>query len=196
MKELPNGNVEIGFKRPLANGTFGIELTPMALMRRLASLVPPPGNHDTCYFGVFAANANLRKKLVRPRRKHPDDCRLHPGCDPPQERIATIPDEKLDPLFGRQELLAAEGPQTAYIGWAHLMKRAWGIDALACRCGGQRKLVRYVTNPEKIREGLASLGLSSTGTQVAKARPSPQAEMFERSPDADGVDPPSPDFVA
>jgi hypothetical protein len=37
LKELPNGNIEVGFKRAHANGTTGIELKPMALMRRLAS---------------------------------------------------------------------------------------------------------------------------------------------------------------
>lgn len=112
----PNGNIEVGFKRALANGTTGIELKPMALMRRLASLVPPPGNHDTCYFGVFAPNAKRRSRLVR--------------------------------------------------------------------------------GPEKIREGLEKLGLWSEAPPLAKARRPPQVELFERRSDADGIDPPPPDFAA
>jgi hypothetical protein len=85
--EALDQNVEVGLKRPLANGTTGIELTPVAFMRRLASIVPPPGNHDTCYFGVFAPNAAWRSRLVRVPRKEPD-CPIHPGCEErdPQER--------------------------------------------------------------------------------------------------------------
>ena len=66
MSELRSGNIVIRFKRPQGNGRAAMELTPMALMRRLASLVPPPGSHDTTYHGVFAAHARLRKRLVRP----------------------------------------------------------------------------------------------------------------------------------
>ena len=37
MSELPSGNILIRFKRPQGNGRAAMELTPMALMRRLAS---------------------------------------------------------------------------------------------------------------------------------------------------------------
>jgi hypothetical protein len=65
-------------KRPLGNGVATIELTPMALLRRLASIVPPSGSHDTSYFGVFAAHSKWRRQLARPRRKDPEDCQTHP----------------------------------------------------------------------------------------------------------------------
>jgi hypothetical protein len=79
MRQLPSGKIELGLKRPLGNGLATIELTPMALLRRLASIVPPPGNRDTSYFGVFAAHSKWRRQLVRPRRKDPEDCQTHPG---------------------------------------------------------------------------------------------------------------------
>jgi hypothetical protein len=185
----------VGFKRPLVNGTTGLELTPMAFMRRLASLVPPPGNHDTCYFGVFAANAKRRRRLVRAAKKDPELCRSHPGCEPGQEQVTTLPDQ-IDPLFGREDQLVGEEPREAYIPWAALMKRVHGTDVLRCPCGGTQKVIGYDTDPEKIRQGLEQLGLSGEAPKIAKARRPAQEEIFDRTPDSDGVAPPSPDYVA
>jgi len=50
----------------------------------------------------------------------------------------------------------------------------------------------YVTDAEMIREGLERLGLSGEAPKSAKVRRPPQEETFERTPDSDGVDPPSP----
>ena len=44
--------------------------------------------------------------------------------------------------------------------WAHLMRRAFDIDVLACpRCGGRLGLVATVDDPHAIHEILAHLGL-------------------------------------
>ena len=103
--------------------------------------------------------------------------------------LATVPDQ-IDPLVG------AEEPPEAYIPWAELMKRVHKIDVLKCPCGGRRRFVGYVTEPEKIREGLEELGLWSEAPEIAKARRPAQEEFFDRTPDSDGVDPPSPDYAA
>jgi hypothetical protein len=49
LAELPGGRILLRFKQPLADGTAGLVLEPLALLRRLASLVPAPGIHDTAY---------------------------------------------------------------------------------------------------------------------------------------------------
>ena len=195
MSELPNGNILIRLKHALANGMGAMELTPMALMRRLASLVPPPGVHDTSYFGLFASHARMRRLLVRPARKDPELCRGHPGCEEGHEEVSTLPDP-IDPLFGREDRLAEEEPHEKYIPWDTLLKRTRGLDMLQCHCGGIRKIKSYVTDPEKIRKELEKLGLWREVPRVAQARRSPQGEMFEPIPDVDGVDPPAPDDAA
>ena len=96
---------------------------------------------------------------MRAAKKDPELCRSHPGCEPGQEPVTTLPDQ-IDPLFGREEQLVGEEPQEAYIPWAKPMKRVHGIDVLRCPCGGTRKVMSYVTDPETIREGLERLGLS------------------------------------
>jgi hypothetical protein len=195
MSELPSGNIVIRFKHALANGMGAMELTPMALMRRLASLVPPPGAHDTSYFGIFASHAKLRRHIVRPAKKEPELCRSHPGCEEGHEEISTLPDPN-DSLFGREDRLMEEKPHETYISWATLHRRTHGLDVLQCRCGGIRKIKSYMTNPKRIRQELEKLGLWSQAPQVARARRPAQGEMFEPAPDAYGVDPPAPDDAA
>ncbi len=195
MRELPNGKILVGFKRPLASGTAAIELAPMTLMRRLASIVPPPGSHDTSYFGVFAAHSAWRKRLVRAVRKDPEDCRAHPGWEEHEEKVGTVPDV-IDPMFGREDSLDGEEREGSYIPWAELLKHVYRIDVLECPCGGRREVKAHVKEPEKIREVLEHLGLWSEAPKAAKAREPPQPELFDRATESDGVDPPAPDFVA
>jgi hypothetical protein len=123
------------------------------------------------------------------RAKGEEGARCHPGVVPSEERLSTTPDP-IDPLFGREEHLEA------YIPWSQLMKRVHGIDVLQCPCGGQRKVIRYLTESDKIREELERLGLWSQEPKVDKARRPPQALLFDQSTNADGVDPPCPDWVA
>jgi hypothetical protein len=76
------------------------------------------------------------------------------------------------------------------------MKRVHGIEVLKCRFGGTRKATSCLTDPEKIREGLERPGLSGEAPKIAKARRPAQEEIFDRTPDRDGVEPPPPDDAA
>lgn len=54
-------------------------------------------------------------------------------------------------------------------GWADLMRRAFGLDVLACpRCGGRMRLIATIEDPLVIRRILSHLGLA---TEVPHARP-------------------------
>jgi hypothetical protein len=63
------------------------------------------------------------------------------------------------------------------------MKRVHGIDVLKCPCGGTRRVTSYLTDPEKIREGLEQLGLSGEAPKIAEARRPAQEEIIDRTPD-------------
>jgi hypothetical protein len=203
MSELRSGNIVIRFKRPQGNGRAAMELTPMALMRRLASLVPPPGSHDTTYHGVFAAHARLRKRLVRPGRMDPETCRSHAGCEPEDAKISMDP-EPSDPLALLDDRCIEENPEEKYTSWAKLLKRVHGLDMLKYECGGLRRIVRYLSNREKIREELEKLGLwreppeveAPVPSTVEGARRPAQEALFDDLPQSDGVDPPAPDDAA
>ena len=189
MRQLPSGKIELGLKRPLANGTAAIELRPLSLLRRLASIVPPPGAHDTTYFGVFAAHSKWRRRLVRPREKAPEDCRTHPGLEERDGPVVEVSPESGSPPD-------AEEADEAYIPWAKLMKRVFGLDVLRCECGGRMVVKQYVTDEEKIRKNLERLGLWKDPPQVAKARDPEQVDQLDPPSFCDGVDPPAPDDVA
>jgi hypothetical protein len=52
-----------------------------------------------------------------------------------------------------------------------LFKRVWRTDVLRCeRCGGQMKVLAFVTERPAIRKMLHHLGLPFTGPPIARAR--------------------------
>jgi hypothetical protein len=44
---LDDGNVRLAFKKPWSDGTTSVDFPPLALIARLAALVPPPRRHLT-----------------------------------------------------------------------------------------------------------------------------------------------------
>ena len=204
LSELPSGKLLLKLKRPLASGTAALELTPMTLMRRLASLVPPPRSHDVCYFGVFSANARWRRRIVP--APPAAERRCHPGKQEHDDRQYELPldlPSEADALFGRAglpqgvlDLVKAPLPRDRYLPWADLLRRVYRVDVLRCPCGGTRQVTAFIDDPEVLREVLGKLGLPCEVPAVAKACGPPQREFFDRAPGDDGIDPIGPDFVA
>ncbi|MFN0063133.1 MAG: transposase, partial [Myxococcaceae bacterium] len=64
LSQLPNGDLAYRMKRPQASGAHVLVLSPLALLRKLAALVPPPRVNLVRFFGVFAPNARVRKLVV------------------------------------------------------------------------------------------------------------------------------------
>jgi hypothetical protein len=61
---LDDGDVSLQFKKPWSDGTASVELAPLALIARLAALVPPPRRHTVRYFGVLSSHAASRSQVV------------------------------------------------------------------------------------------------------------------------------------
>ena len=70
------------------------------------------------------------------------------------------------------------GPRRRYT-WASLLRRVFLIQVLVCpRCGGPRRLLAAIQDPESIRKVLGSLGLLADVPLLAAARSPPrQAEL-------------------
>ena len=64
LSALPDGRLAIRLKRPLADGRLKLELDPVELLRRLATLVPPPRAHVTRFHGVFGPASKWRSEVV------------------------------------------------------------------------------------------------------------------------------------
>ena len=56
--------MRLDFKKPWSDGASSVDLEPLALIARLAALVPPPRRHLTRYCGVLSSHASLRSHVV------------------------------------------------------------------------------------------------------------------------------------
>ena len=137
--------------RPGANGL--VELSPFEFLDRLADLIPPPRKHRHRYHGVFAPNHRLRKAVtalaignVSKQREATtggdgNDGRATGGC------CDANPNQK------------PRSHDTSRIAWAKLMARVGEEFPLECpACGGDIRLIAFITEPGPIRKILTHLG--------------------------------------
>ena len=139
--------------RPEASGV--VELSPFEFLDRLAALIPPPRKHRHRYHGVFAPNHPLRPAVTS----------LAIG-NVGTQREAT----------GRTDS-TAEQPRhhdTSRIAWAQLLARVGEAFPLACpSCGGDIRLISFITQPETIRQILTHVGEALEPPLVSPARGPP-----------------------
>ncbi|WP_276203642.1 transposase [Hyalangium minutum] len=64
LSRMEDGRIAYRMKRPLPDGTTHLLFTGLGLLRRVASLVPPPRANLTRFHGVLAPGAQLRPFLV------------------------------------------------------------------------------------------------------------------------------------
>ncbi|MBM4013165.1 MAG: hypothetical protein FJ286_17700 [Planctomycetes bacterium] len=171
--------------RPGSSGV--VELSPFEFLDRLADLVPPPRKHRHRYHGVFAPNHRLRKGVtaiaignIGKQRDagaggHGGDGHATGGCsDAPHK---------------------PRSHDTSRIAWAKLMARVGEEFPLECpNCGGDIRLMAFITEPGPIRKILAHLGEPFDLPPVSPARGPPtdwgelvqvhdDRDVFQASPD-------------
>ena len=134
---------------------------PPIATERLVALIPAPRSHLLVYHGVLAPNTALRSRVVPAAfDPSPDPC---PKC--PAEAENQVEDF---PARGRARLT-----------WARLLKRVFGIDALACLdcAGGWLELISFITEPDTIMRILSSVGLPTRVPPIEPARPLDELEL-------------------
>jgi len=174
--------------RPGANGV--VEPSPFEFLDRLAHLVPPPRRHRHRYHGVFAPNHKLRPAVtslaignVGKRQEaatggHTDDGSATGGC--------------CDANHATQK---PRSHDTSRIAWAKLMARVGEEFPLECpNCGGDIRLIAFITESGPIRKILTHLGESLEPPPMSPARGPPtdwgelvqihdDRDVFQASPD-------------
>ncbi len=144
---LGDGRIQLELRRPAPDGVQAVAFTPRQLLSRLAALVPPPRAHLTRYHGVFAGRSKLRRALRPPPKPDDQPDQLRPP--PPELRERRLP-------------------------WADLLRRVFDQDVMTCsKCGGPRRVIAIVADPQQARDTLAALGLHVAPLRVAKARGPP-----------------------
>ena len=124
-----------------------MELAPLALIARLAALVPSPKRHLTGYFGVLSSHSSFRRQCV------PAPI---PESTPQQE------DKSSRPL-----------PLSLYISWSELLRRTFQIDITCPRCKSPLRLIALHKTEDTIKKILAAMGLPTEAPKPYPARPPP-----------------------
>jgi len=147
--------------RPGADGV--VELTPYEFLDRLADLVPPPRKHRHRYHGVFAPNHKLRRAVtalaignIGKRREAVTGGHATGGCCDAHHK--------------------PRSHDTSRIAWAKLLARVGEEFPLECPgCGGDIRLIAFITEPGPIRKILTHLGEPREPPPVSPARGPPTA---------------------
>jgi Putative transposase len=169
-----DGRISYRLKRPWHDGRSELVLDPIAFLRRLCGIIPPPRRHLVKYHGIFGRAAKHRRQL---RGLVPvTDCRVSTCTDPsttaPTGRVASS-------VWSRRR-----------VPWAELLKRVFAEDILTCRCGGRRSVVAVVTDPASARTILDRLGMAQ---RPAVFTPRGPPDLFDDPSPPFEPDPPAPD---
>ena len=146
-----DGSVVYRFRKPWRNGKLAVVMDPMTFLSRLAAQVPPPRFHVLSYFGVLAAAASRRDEIV-------------PGYDvdedaepPPIPCTAgRAPIDSTNPATASNRVKRRHPERLA---WAELVQRVFLTEVRRCPCGGRRRVLAMIFNPESIERVLRHLGL-------------------------------------
>ena len=201
LSELPDGRVAYSLKKRWKDGTTHVVMTKQVLMERLCALVPRPRRHLVTYHGVFAPAAGIRRWVVpqvEAEGAPPASAlgasaglvsaavRAVVGGGPPspggvclQAEFAESARRTLSARASGARRKRRTGPRRRY-PWAELLRRVFLIEVLVCpRCGGPRRLLAAIQDPESIRRVLGSLGLSAVVPELAAARSPPRQGELE-----------------
>ena len=153
LSALPDGRLALRLKRPLADGREALILEPHELLRRLATLAPPPRHHLVRYHGVFGPASRWRREIV-------------PAPPEAKGTCAPLRSESQSP----EPMAETHAAPTSRIRWADLLLKVFREDVLSCPCGGRRVVLALVTEKKVIHAILDHLGLPTTGPPIAPAR--------------------------
>lgn len=167
-------------------GDVSLLLTPMQLLDRLAALIPPPRRHRHRYIGVLAPNSLLRA-AVTARAQPTGEATVPAAADAAPHTGPTSPDEATDEPQHRE---------AARYVWALLLARIYEALPLVClQCGGEMKIIAFITEAVVIRKILGHLGEPTSPPRLLPARglslwELPNSEFGEIDPQAQ----PAPDY--
>lgn len=201
LRRLADGRLELTLKRPMHDGTRAIAFTPAQLMRRLASIVPPPKAHGTRYFGAFAPASKVRARLVKPGKGRGKGCLGDPPELPAELDDGGAEDARISWELGREleRDVWLEGPadpeRPRFLAWPQLLARTFAVDVLRCdKCGGRRRLTAFIAASKEASELLDQLGIKERAPPPEPARRRHrQVEWVEPPSEDPGIDPPSPE---
>ena len=135
-----------------------LHLTPLELIERIAALVPPPRTHRHRYFGVLAANSPLRAAVTALAVAAPAQAtQATPAQTGTAEGVAVA----VPGVVPKGNSVPPKRSPAHYL-WAVLIARIYEVFPLLCpKCGGQMRLIAFITEGTQIRRILDHIGVDS-----------------------------------
>ncbi|HEX2689477.1 MAG TPA: transposase [Kofleriaceae bacterium] len=145
-----DGRISYQLKRPWPDGRTHLVLEPVAFLRRLVGIIPPPRRHLVRYAGIFGPASKARAMVPA------TDDTAHAACPGTPHPVP---------------------PRAHRLPWAELLRRVFAQDVLACPCGGRCSVVAFVADAGHAHRLLVTLGLPAAPATFAPARAPPQTEL-------------------
>ena len=143
-----------------------LTLTPLELINRIAALVPPPRTHRHRYYGALAPNSPLRAAVTAMAQEAPSQPVKVPA--EPATAECDVPTQSEPAPFRRSQ---------AHYLWAVLIARIYKVFPLLCPlCGGQMRIIAFITHSADIRQMLVSLGVPAEPPCISPPRGPPMWE--------------------
>lgn len=172
LREIDSEHLVYEIVKPGPGGAVSLMLTPRELIDRLAALIPPPRRHRHRYYGVLAPNAPLRAAVTALAGAGVEtlETPVVAGAAPAPTPPSTTPEVLEEPIHRRAVCYA----------WALLLARIYEVFPLRCpRCGGEMRIIAFITEAVAVRDILAPLGDAASPPRMAPARGPPLWEMAD-----------------
>jgi hypothetical protein len=154
--------------------TDELHLTPLELIERIAALVPPPRTHRHRYFGVLAPNSPLRAAAVALATPPQPAKQVVAQTEPATTGEGAPAVAPLGHAIPPTPESAPPKRSPAHYLWAVLIARIYEVFPLLCPlCGGQMRLIAFVTEGMQIRKILDHIGVDSEPPHISPARGPP-----------------------
>lgn len=188
-----------------------ITLTPLELIDRIAALIPPARAHRHRYYGALAPNSPLRAAVTAMAMPAQPTPICQPAVLPKQSAagevaagVATGTAAPLSTASEQPEPVPLKRSPAHYL-WAALIARIHEVFPLLCPiCGGQMRIIAFITHSADIRQILDHIGVDSEPPRLCPARGPPlwdgceadaqRGEEAQIEPDWDGAAQPASDY--
>jgi hypothetical protein len=141
--------------------------------RHRLALVPRPRRHLVTYHGVLTPNASLRHRVVPRVAEDGEEAALDEDCADPEEARS---DEVAAGSVVQQVARVPHRPgklrrgMRRYYTWAELLRRVFRVEIFTCpNCGGVRRQLAAIQDPDSIERVLRAMGLSFDAPGLAVA---------------------------
>ena len=174
---LPDGRVAYSLKKTWRDGSTHVVMEPQVLIERLLALVPRPRKHLVTYHGVLAPGASLRHRVVPRVAEDGQQEGLDEDCaDPEAARSDEAAAGSVAPPVARVPHRPGKWRRAVrrYYTWAELLRRVFRVEIFTCpNCGGARRLLAAIQDPDSIERVLRAVGLPFDVPELAVARAPP-----------------------